>query len=69
MLMSDDIKRNITARYISDEGSDFFTKGEVYSGLFYPIDDSRKLIICYIDNEGEEYGISADHFEILKESD
>ena len=67
--MSGNIKRNITAKYISDEYSDFFTKGEVYSGLFYPIDDHRKCIICYIDNEGEEYGISADHFEIIKEGD
>ena len=67
--MSGNIKRYITAKYISDEYSDFFTKGEVYSGLFYPIDDHRKCIICYIDNEGEEYGISADHFEIINEGD
>lgn len=67
--MSGNIKRNITAKYIADEYSDFFTKGEVYSGMYYPTDDNRKCIICYIDNEGEEYGISADHFEILKEDD
>ena len=58
----------IKARYISDEPSDFFQKGEAYDGLFYPVDDSRRLLICYEDNEGEEYAISADHFEILEES-
>ena len=57
----------IKARYISDEPSDFFVKGKVYDNLFYPVDDSRKLWICYIDNEGEEYGISADHFEVIEE--
>ena len=58
-------KRNITARYISDEYSDYFEKDKIYSGLFYPVDDPRGCIICYIDNEGEEYGISADYFEII----
>ena len=66
MLMSGKINRNITAKYISDEPSDFFKKGETYKGLFYPVDDSRGCIICYVDDEGEEYGISADHFEIIE---
>lgn len=57
----------IKAKYISDEPHDCFTKGEVYDGLFYPVDDSRKCVICYIDSEGEEYGISADKFEIIEE--
>lgn len=61
------MQKAITARYISDEPSDFFVKGEVYSGLFWPVDDSRKCIIGYIDHEGEEYGISADHFEIIED--
>lgn len=54
------------ARYISDEPSDYFEKGKIYD-VFYPVDDSRGCIICYIDHEGEEYGISADHFEVLDE--
>ena len=65
--MSGKVQKTITAKYVSDEPSDFFVKDETYSGLFYPVDDSRKCIIGYIDHEGEEYGISADHFEIIKE--
>lgn len=65
--MSGKVQKAITARYISDEPSDFFVKGEVYSGLFWPLDDSRQCVIGYIDHEGEEYGISADHFEIIED--
>ncbi len=66
--MSDKVQKAITARYISDEPSDFFVKGEVYSGLFWPVDDSRKLVLCYIDHEGEEYGMFSDHFEIIEDN-
>ena len=55
------------AKYISDEPSDYFVKGKIYKDLFYPTDDSRKCIICYVDHDGEEYGISADRFQILDE--
>lgn len=66
--MSGEKAKGVTARYISDEPSDFFVKGEVYSGLQWPIDDSRKLVLCYIDHEGEEYGMFADHFEIIEDN-
>ncbi len=58
----------IRARYISDEIYGDFEKGKVYEHLFWPKDDSRKIVICFIDQEGEEYGISADHFEILEDN-
>ena len=60
-------RKYIKAKYVSDEPLDFFEKGKIYDKLFYPVDDSRKCIICYIDEEGEEYGISADCFEVIEE--
>ena len=65
--MSKSIQKAIKAKYISDEPSDFFEKGKIYDDLFWPVDDSRKIILCYIDKEGEEYGLSADHFEIIED--
>ena len=67
MQMEVKTKGRIKAKYISDEPSDFFVKGKIYDGLFFPVDDTRKCVICYVDHEGEEYGISADHFEIVEE--
>ena len=65
--MSKSVQRAIKAKYISDEPSDFFEKGKIYDGLFWPVDDSRQIIVGCIDHEGEEYGISADHFGIIED--
>jgi len=69
MSMSGNSKRPeiqwMKARYISDVKSDL-VKGEVYD-VFYPIGDTKKLLVGYIDKWGEEYAVPSIRFEILED--
>lgn len=59
----------VKLRYISDEPSIRFKKGEIYEG-FRAKDDRRGLLWCFHiedDDDPGDYGYSADRFEIVEE--
>lgn len=56
----------IKARYISNERSSEFKKGEVYT-VSRPICANPERWIAYTDRNGEHYAIPADRFEIIEE--